>query len=136
MLLDSNPIEEILGALPWLSLPHARAAVPGVLTWRARAVPVVDLAAFVPSLTVLEPSRPRLRTLIVRAGEGRLALPIDGASEVKKVSVETIRPKHVIACELADAEAELETTVMMVVEWEAVVQRLFARDEVRSGMGG
>jgi polynucleotide 5'-kinase involved in rRNA processing len=64
-----------------------------------------------------------------------VALPIDGAAEVKQVLVETIRPKHVIACELADAEAELDATVMMVVEWETLVQRLFARDELRTSMG-
>ena len=45
LLIHANLIQEILGAQPWLSIPHTRRELPGVVAWRGRAIPLVDLGA-------------------------------------------------------------------------------------------
>src|SRR3954466_4718619 len=82
-LVETGTGCEVLGAEPWLPIPRARAELPGVVVWRGRAVPLIDVARV---LGVAGTSAPqRARTLIVSHEQGMAALPIDAAREVKSV---------------------------------------------------
>jgi chemotaxis signal transduction protein len=82
-LVETGPVREVLGAEPWLPIPRARAELPGVVVWRGRAVPLIDVARV---LGVTGASTPqRARTLIVSHEQGMAALPVDAAREVKSV---------------------------------------------------
>ena len=82
-LVETGPVREVLGSEPLLPLPRARAELPGVVVWRGRAVPLIDVARV---LGVAGTSAPqRARTLIVSHEQGMAALPVDAAREVKSV---------------------------------------------------
>lgn len=126
LLTEAWRVKEVLGSLPWLHLPRARAAVPGVVGWRARAVPVVDLAAFVPGLTRLRPSEKRARTLVCGAAEGTIALPVDAATEIVTLSLDSVQSQHATNCTVAVAEATVGEQPMALVDWDMLVSELFA----------
>ncbi len=81
------PAREVAEVLPFARLkrlPHAPAAVAGVLDFHAQPVPVIDLSA----LLIGRPARPRVGTRVVLAryatpdGEHLLGLLAEGATEV------------------------------------------------------
>lgn len=132
LLLGAEHVEEILGPLQCLRLPRAKDSVPGIVSWRARAVPVVDLAAFVPGVSFIGASEPRNRTVIVSAETSTLALPVDGASEVESIELDAARPLHAVTCHIAAAEIDLRGRLMMLLDWDALLAKLF---EERSAGG-
>ena len=75
ILLDAEIIREILGAQPWLPIPGARAEMPGVIAWRGRAIPVVDLAAPF-GVERLGAGEARPRTLIAGVADSIVAVPM------------------------------------------------------------
>jgi chemotaxis signal transduction protein len=100
--LDALAVEEILSEAAFVALPRARPEIPGVLPWRGKALPVVDMAAAGGS----EPSVGRgrfSRVAVVRSAEETFALPVHGVREVYEVSRVDIeapgpdRPSHVTA---------------------------------------
>jgi chemotaxis signal transduction protein len=88
-LLEAAQVREVLGAEAWLPIPRARAELPGVIVWRGRAVPLVDLARLVGVAHGTGPSR--ARTLIIHHERGVAALPVDAAREVKLVPMSELR---------------------------------------------
>jgi len=115
ILLDAEIIREILGAEVWLPIPGARAEMPGVIAWRGRAIPVVDLAApfGFERLGTME-SRPR--TLIATVAESIVAVPVDAAREVHAFSTSDLRPCSITNLPYTVAEAELFQRVLAVVD--------------------
>ena len=85
VLLEAEIIREILGAEVWLPIPGARAEMPGVIAWRGRAIPVVDLAAPF-DFGHLSPGQARPRTLIAAVADSVVAVPVDAAREVHAFS--------------------------------------------------
>ncbi len=123
ILLDAEIIREILGAEVWLPIPGARAEMPGVIAWRGRAVPVVDLAAPF-GLSRLAGSSPRPRTLIASVAESIVALPVDAAREVHAFSPMQLRPCAVTQLPYAAAEAELEGRVVGFIDLQRFVAEI------------
>ena len=89
-LVETGQVREVLGAEPWLPIPRARAELPGVVVWRGRAVPLIDVARVLGVATNSAPQR--ARTLIVIHEHGIAALPVDAAREVKSVPEERLLP--------------------------------------------
>ena len=87
--IEAHHVCEVLGAEPWLPIPRARPGLPGVVVWRGRAVPLVDLGSLLGIATGTAQSRPR--TLIVRHERGVAALPIDAAREVRRIPGEALK---------------------------------------------
>jgi chemotaxis signal transduction protein len=81
--IDAGAVIEILGARPWFAIPSGSREMPGVLVWRGRAVPVVDLAAVLATgrPRPLDPARPR--TVIVTVGGSTIAIPVDEVREAQ-----------------------------------------------------
>jgi chemotaxis signal transduction protein len=138
VLLDAEIIREILGAETWLPIPGARAEMPGVIAWRGRAVPVVDLAAPF-GFDGLGPGELRSRTLIAAVADSMVAVPVDAAREVHAFSTSELKPVSVTSLPYAVAEAELFERLLAVIDLSRFVREiqggaapeLAQRDELR-----
>jgi chemotaxis signal transduction protein len=115
ILLDAEIIREILGAEVWLPIPGARAEMPGVIAWRGRAIPVVDLAAPF-GFERLGNGESRARTLIASVAESIVAVPVDAAREVHAFSSSDLGPCNVTHLPYATAEAELFERVLALID--------------------
>jgi chemotaxis signal transduction protein len=121
VLIDAAGVLEVVGAVPWLRLPRAPRTIPGVIAWRAHAVPIVDLAGFIPGVAH---GQPRDRTLIVRLAQSTIGVPVDAVTEVIQVPPEAIRVPHAVRTEIATAETDVHGELMALVDLEALVGRL------------
>jgi len=81
--IDAGAVIEILGARPWFPIPSGSRNMPGVLVWRGRAVPVVDLAAILLAGRPLLLDPARSRTVIATAGASTIAIPVDEVREAE-----------------------------------------------------
>ncbi len=115
VLLDAEIIREVLGAEAWLPIPGARAEMPGVIAWRGRAIPVVDLAAPF-GFERLSAGETRARTLIAAVAESVVAVPVDAAREVHAFSTIDLKPVSVSTLPYALAEAELFERILALVD--------------------
>ena len=115
VLLDAELIREILGAEIWLPIPGARAEMPGVIAWRGRAIPVVDLAAPF-GFGCLNSGETRARTLIATVAESIVAVPVDAAREVHAFTTTELKPVSVTTLPYALAEAELFERILAVID--------------------
>jgi chemotaxis signal transduction protein len=137
VLLDAEIIREILGAEVWLPVPGARAEMPGVIAWRGRAIPVVDLAAPF-GVERLNTGETRARTLIASVAESIVAVPVDAAREVHGFSTTQLKPVSVTTLPYAVAEAELFDRILAVVDLPRFVSEILGGATVelgREGMG-
>jgi chemotaxis signal transduction protein len=115
VLVDAEIIREILGAEAWLPIPGARAEMPGVIAWRGRAIPVVDLAAPFGSPR-LQSGEARSRTLIASVAESIVAVPVDAAREVHAFGAAQLKPVNVTHLPYAAAETELFERILAVID--------------------
>jgi chemotaxis signal transduction protein len=115
VLLDAELIREILGSQVWLPIPGARAEMPGVIAWRGRAIPVVDLAAPFGSAAMAN-GETRARTLIASVADSIVAVPVDAAREVHSVAAEQLKPVNLTQLPYAAAEAELFDRILAVID--------------------
>jgi chemotaxis signal transduction protein len=115
VLLDAEIIREILGAEAWLPIPGARAEMPGVIAWRGRAIPVVDLAAPF-GFERLSPGEGRPRTLIAAVADSVVAVPVEAAREVHAFSTNELKPCSVTHLPYAGAEAQLGERVLALID--------------------
>lgn len=123
VLLDADIVREILGQEPWLPIPGARAEMPGVIAWRGRAIPVVDLAAPF-GCERLSNGETRSRTLIASVAESIVAVPVDAAREVHAFSPTDLRPVNVSQLPYAVAETELFERVLAVIDLPRFVNEI------------
>lgn len=123
VLIEARLVREILGAQAWLPIPRARRELPGVIAWRGRAVPVVDLAVWFDARP-LALREARARTLILDHDAALVALPIDAAREVMTVSNDALAPLHATDAPYATAELEVEGTPMPFVDLAALLDEL------------
>jgi chemotaxis signal transduction protein len=123
LLIHANLIQEILGAQPWLSIPHTRRELPGVIAWRGRAIPLVDLGAVL-GLPELASKLARPRTLIGQVESGLLAVPVDEAREVQIFAADQIRVAHAVPRPHSVSEAEIQGVVMPILELPSLLASL------------
>jgi chemotaxis-related protein WspB len=81
-VLDATQIAEILPLLEITRVPHAPAGIAGLINYRGRPVPVIDLS----ELMLGEPARPHISTrlILVRYGEHLLGLIAEQATEMMR----------------------------------------------------
>lgn len=137
VLLDAEIIREILGSETWLPIPGARAEMPGVIAWRGRAIPVVDLAAPFGSERLVN-GETRARTLIAAVADSIVAVPVDAAREVHAFSSAELKPVAITHLPYAAAEAELFERILAVIDLPRFVAEILggATPELaREGIG-
>ena len=81
-VLDTAQIAEILPLLEITHVPHAPAGIAGLINYRGRPVPVIDLS----QLMLGEPARPHISTrlVLVRYGDRLLGLIAEQATEMMR----------------------------------------------------
>jgi chemotaxis signal transduction protein len=121
-LVEARLVHEVLGAEPWLPIPRARAELPGIVVWRGRAVPLVDLALMLG--TGAEPANQRARTLIVRHEQGAAAFAVDGAREVRTVTEDRLRAIPHQALPYSRRELDDDGTSLPLIELDALLSEL------------
>lgn len=121
-LIEAHHVREVLGAEPWLPIPRARAELPGVVVWRGRAVPLVDVARVLGVSSGAAQSR--ARTLIVHHDRGVAALPVDAAREVRTIAQEALRPLHGALVPYATRELDEEGAVATLIDVSALLSDL------------
>jgi chemotaxis signal transduction protein len=131
LLIGASSVEEVLGAVPWVRIPRAHELLPGVLAWRGRALPVLDLARVL-NLPAIEDSD-RSRTLVVRAGSSTLAVPVDAAREVATFADHELHAAQVLTSRFVRFEAELRDVLMAVVDIDALTQSMLVSDGAAEG---
>jgi chemotaxis signal transduction protein len=124
MLLDALPVQEVLGARPWVSIPHSSSQVAGVLAWRGRAIAVFDLSSSVEGCEPLQPGVPRSRTLIVEARSCALAMPVDMVHEVREVADSRLRPPHGTRMQHSSGEVEIFGTIAPILDVDALIKAI------------
>lgn len=133
-LIEAHHVREVLGAEPWLPIPRARAELPGVVVWRGRAVPLVDVARVLGVSSGAAHGRPR--TLIVHHDRGVAALPIDAAREVRTIAQEDLRPVHGALVPYATRELDEEGAVAMLIDVNALLTDLERASGAADDAGG
>jgi chemotaxis signal transduction protein len=121
-LVEARLVHEVLGAEPWLPIPRARAELPGIVVWRGRAVPLVDLGLLLG--TAGEPASPRARTLIVKHEQGAAAFAVDAAREVRTVAEDRLRTTPHQALPYSRRELDDDGTPLPLIELDALLSEL------------
>jgi chemotaxis signal transduction protein len=127
LAVDALAVLEILGVQQWVAIPNTPPLLPGALAWRGRAIGVFDLGPAL-ELPALRVPNTRSRNVIVSAGTDTLALSVDRALEVCRISNADIRPVHATSW-VADSglpcrsEFEYEGLMIAVLELESWARR-------------
>lgn len=115
LLVRAEVVSEFLPTTPWLAVPGSTPLVPGVMTWRGRAIPVLDLPRAL-GLGAIAPQDECSRVMIVEHGVGAVAFPIDGAREVRSISEQEVRPQHASSSPYAMGEVVDPDRVMPLID--------------------
>lgn len=129
-LVEADPVREVLGAEPWLPIPRARAELPGVVVWRGRAVPLVDLGRVLGVEASGDDAR--ARTLIVSHERGPAAFAVSRAREVRSIEDDRLRPIPARAVPYATRELDDDGTLMPVLDLAALLADLEAEAGVEA----
>jgi chemotaxis signal transduction protein len=128
VLLDALPVQEVLGARPWVPVPHSSSQIPGVLAWRGRAIAVFDLSTLLEGGESLQPGVLRPRTLIVETRSCALAMPVDMVHEVGEVAPPEIRHSHGTRMRHSAGEVEIFGSLAPILDVEKLIGEILADD--------
>jgi chemotaxis signal transduction protein len=134
--IDARQVHEIVTPQPTVLLPGARAEVPGVMSYRGRAVGLFDFAALAEGLVPLGKGTPRARVLVVQVGANTLAAPVDQVREVREVPPESLQPPRLTAQKFSGAEVEIDGIVMPVFDFAAFLASLAGDALAEHGLVG
>lgn len=88
--IDLRRVEEILRPPKVMRIPHAPAHIHGVINLRGAILPVIDLRARLQAGPPAPGSRPKC--MICRLGRERVAILVDGFSEVIRLPRSDLKP--------------------------------------------
>jgi chemotaxis signal transduction protein len=134
--IDALQVHEIVSPQPTVLLPGARAEVPGIMSYRGRAVGVFDFAALSEGLVPLGKGTPRARVLVVQLGANTLAAPVDQVRQVREVPHESLMPPRLTAQKFSGAEVEIDGIIMPVFDFAAFLASLAGAAQAEQGLAG
>jgi chemotaxis signal transduction protein len=122
--IDALGVVEILGPAPWVGLPGAPALTPGIIAYRGRAVPALDLGAALGVGSSLVPGEVRRRTIVVHVGKSTLALYADAVREVQEIAGAALLPSQSASARPRGCvgEVEIQATRAPVLDLSIVLQ--------------
>lgn len=123
ILVRAKIVSEFLSSTPWLSVPGATPLLPGVMTWRGRAIPVLDLPRAL-QYSGGSSSEACSRVMVVEHAVGAVAIPIDGAREVMTISDDSIRPTHVCTTPYTVGEIDWPDAMVPLVEIDQLLREV------------
>lgn len=124
--IDARHVHEIMSPQAAVLLPGARAAIPGVMAYRGRAVGLFDFAGVAEGLLPLADTSKRTRVLVIQVGSNTLAAPVDAVREVREVTPESLVPPRLTAHPFSTAEVEIDGQVMPVFDFAAFLAAVSA----------
>lgn len=122
LALPASAILEIRGAQPWVPIPAAPQATPGVLAWSGRAIAVLDLGAVLRVAAPLQPGQTRPRVLIARLQRATCAVLAHAVQEVAETP--ELRPLHATRLRLCVGEVLLHDRYLPVLDLPAVEKEI------------
>lgn len=125
-LVAIEGVREVLGHVKMARIPQGDPHVPAIVTWRARVLPVIDLAVGVSGLTPLSGEEGRERTMVLSTFGGSFAAPIDAVREVIRLDERVFVPRHVAPDGLVEVEVDVNGTIMGLFDPEAFRERLIS----------
>jgi chemotaxis signal transduction protein len=134
--IDARQVHEIVNPQPTVLLPGARAEVPGVMSYRGRAVGLFDFAAVSEGLIPFGDGARRSRVLVVQVGANTLAAPVDQVREVREVAAEALVPPRLTAQKFSGAEVEIDGVIMPVFDFAAFLASLAGAALAGEGLTG
>lgn len=123
ILVRAKVVSEFLSSTPWLSVPGSTPLLPGVMTWKGRAIPVLDLARAL-DFGAIAPLAECSRVMVVQHPAGAVAIPVDGAREVKTLDNEDIRPLHVSTTPFSAGEVDGPDSVLPLIEIDQILREV------------
>ena len=126
--IEVRHVQEILGERPWVLLPGARPEIPGVVSWRGRAVGLFDFAAVTDGIVPLDENGSRARMVVVQSGSSALAVPVDAVREVRELPDDALQPPRLTSQRFSSAEVELDGVVMPVFDFAAFLESIEIAD--------
>lgn len=127
ILVHAKVVLEFVSQTSWLSVPGSTPLVPGVMTWRGRAIPVLDLPRAL-KLGSISSLNDCTRTMVVEHSVGTVGIPVSGAREVRTFSDEEIRPPHVSTLPYATGELDDSEAVLPLIEIEQILTEVGKAD--------
>jgi chemotaxis signal transduction protein len=124
--IDARQVHEIVGPQPAVLLPGARAEIPGVMSYRGKAVGLFDFAAVAEGLIPLSDADRRPRVLVVQLRGSTLAAPVDLVREVRELPADALLPPRLTAQKFSVAEVEIDGVVMPVFDFAAFLESVAA----------
>jgi chemotaxis signal transduction protein len=123
VLVRAMMVSEFLSRTPWLPVPGSSPLLPGVMTWRGRAIPVLDLAKAL-QLGAITPLDEYARAMILDHALGAVAVLVDGAREVMPIADEDVHPPHVTRTPYTVGEVATHDSVVPLIEVDQVLREL------------
>jgi two-component system chemotaxis response regulator CheV len=123
ILIRAEVVSEFLSSTPWLSVPGSTPLLPGVMTWRGRAIPVLDLPRAL-NIGAIAPLDACPRVMVVEHDTGAVAVPVEGAREVKTVAEDDIRPPHVSTTPYTAGEVDGPDAVLPLIEIDQILREM------------
>jgi chemotaxis signal transduction protein len=120
LLVRAKIVIEFLSRVGWLSVPGSSSLLPGVMTWRGRAIPMLDLGRAL-HLGSIAPTNECARVMVVSHATGIVAIPVGGAREVKTLFDEDIRPPHVSTTPYTSGEVQGPEVVWPLIELDQLL---------------
>ncbi|MBI2885175.1 MAG: chemotaxis protein CheW [Candidatus Omnitrophica bacterium] len=90
--LPLEQVREVLAAQPLRPVPSSGRSVAGVIVWRGRIVPVLDLAACLGVHCPHDADRPAERILIVRWPHQEVGWLVESVEEVITIAQDAVQP--------------------------------------------
>jgi len=117
--IDAGIVLELLGAKTWMRVPGASPQLPGILSWRSRAIAVLDLRETLALGGT--PTNPPPRTVVAQVDDCTFAFFVDVAREARVVDPEQLRAPHVVTGRFVTHELALDGRVMPIVDVAAMI---------------
>jgi purine-binding chemotaxis protein CheW len=124
--LDASRAREVLGRSPWMRIPGAPPQLPGVLSWRGRAIAVLDLGLLLRAAP-LGAAEAGERTVIFEIDGCTLGVFADAVREVALVPEDQLSPAHATAGPFCTAEVELNGTRVAVLDLPSILVAVMAK---------
>ncbi|HEY5959341.1 MAG TPA: chemotaxis protein CheW [Polyangiaceae bacterium] len=121
ILVRAEIVSEFLSSTAWLSVPGSTPLMPGVMTWRGRAIPVLDLPRAL-NIGAIAPLDMCSRVMIVEHAVGAVAVPVDGAREVTTLSNTEIRAPHVSTTPYTVGEVDGPDAMLPLIEIDQLLR--------------
>ncbi len=123
VLIRAEIVSEFLSSTPWLSVPGSTPLLPGVMTWRGRAIPVLDLPRAL-NFGAISPLGECSRVMVIEHVTGAVAVPVDGAREVTSLAEDDIRLPHVSTTPYTAGEVAGPDAVLPLIEIDQLLSEL------------